>query len=215
MSYIFITRPKFDETTSYLYAWSSLIIDEFKKSNFKVIDLKKSKVNRKNVEKVLKKMKEKISFIIFNGHGTPTEICGHNNEPLINTKNKDLLKSKIVYSISCNSGKKLGKEIADENTSFLGYREEFLFVIDKNKSCTPEKDEIARPFMECSNQISISLLKGKTVKEAYHDTVERYNRWIIYYSCREYLPESSVILSCLLWNRNSLVLHGKEDKRLG
>lgn len=110
MKYVLISRPKFDETTTYLYTWASKVIAFLKRSYFRVIDLKDEKANKKNVENAL--IKKNPAFVIFNGHGSQTEICGNNNEVLIN-----LLKSKIVHSISCNSAKKLGKMVADENTS--------------------------------------------------------------------------------------------------
>jgi len=212
MRYVVISRPKFDETTNYLYTWASKIITSLKRLNFRVIDLKDKKANKKNIENAL--IKKNPSLVIFNGHGSPTEICGDNNEVLINLENKKHLKSKIVYSISCSSARELGKKVADENTSFAGYEEEFIFLIDKNKACTPEKDEIAKPFMDCSNQFSISLLKGKTTGEAYEDTKRKYNEWICYFAAKEYLPEASSIISCLIWNRDSFILHGNKEKRI-
>ena len=98
MKYVVISRPKFDETTNYLYTWASKIITSLKRSNFGVIDLKDKKANKKNIENAL--IKKKPSLVIFNGHGSPTEICGHNNEVLINLKNKKHLKSKILYMLS-------------------------------------------------------------------------------------------------------------------
>ncbi len=212
MKYVVISRPKFDETTNYLYTWASKIITSLKRSNFGVIDLKDKKANKKNIENA--PIKKNPSLVIFSGHGSPTKICGHNNEVLINHENKKHLKSKIVYSISCSSARELGKKVADENTSFAGYEEEFIFLIDKNKACTPEKDEIAKPFMDCSNQFSISLLKGKTTGEAYEDTKRKYNGWICYFAAKEYLPEVSSIISCLIWNRDSFILHGNKEKRI-
>jgi len=114
--------------------WASKIITSLKRLNFRVIDLKDKKANKKNIENAL--IKKNPSLVIFNGHGSPTEICGDNNEVLINLENKKHLKSKIVYSISCSSARELGKKVADENTSFAGYEEEFIFLIDKNKACT-------------------------------------------------------------------------------
>ena len=212
MKYVLISRPKFDETTTYLYIWASKVIAFLERLNFKVIDLKDEKANKKNIENAL--IKKNPVFVIFNGHGSQTEICGHNNEVLINLENKRRLKSKIICSISCNSAKELGKKVADENTSFAGYENEFIFLIDKNRACTPEKDEIAKPFMECSNQFSISLLKGKTTEEAYEDTKRKYNEWICYFAAKEYLPEASSIISCLIWNKHSFILHGNKEKTI-
>ena len=93
-------------------------------------------------------------------------------------------------------------------------KKNLFFLIDKNKACTPEKDEIAKPFMDYSNQFSISLLKGKTTGEAYEDTKRKYNGWICYFAAKEYLPEASSIISCLIWNRDSFILHGNKEKRI-
>ncbi len=212
MNYVLITRPKFDDTTAYLFSWSSKIIDFLQKTHFNLIDLKESKANRKSVESVL--LKKSPELVIFNGHGISSTIRGHNNEILIDAKNSHLLKLKIIYSVSCNSAKTLGVKIAGDYTTFIGYKNEFLFLIDTTKSCTPEKDEIAKPFMESSNQLSISLLKGKTVRESYEDTKRKYTDWIIHYAANESLPEASSIISCLIWDRENLVLLGSEDKSL-
>lgn len=213
MKYVLITRPKFDDTTAYLFSWSSKIIDFLQNTSFNLIDLKENKANRKSVESIL--LKKSPDLVIFNGHGTSSTIHGQDNEILIDSKNRHLLKSKIIYSISCSSAKTLGVKVAEEggSTTFVGYENEFLFPVDTNKSCTPEKDNIAKPFMESSNQFSISLLKGKTTGEAYEDIKRKYNNWIIHYSAKESLPEASSIISCLVWNRENLVLLGFENKK--
>ena len=102
MKYALISRPKFDETTTYLYIWASKIIAFLERLNFRVIDLKDEKANKKNIENAL--IKKNPLLVIFNGHGSPTEICGHNNEVLINLKNKEYLKSKIVKRTSAGEG---------------------------------------------------------------------------------------------------------------
>lgn len=213
MRYVLITRPKFDDTTTYLFSWGSEIIECLQNTSFNLIDLKEDKANRKSVESAL--LKKNPNLVIFNGHGTPSTIHGQDNEILIDSKNKHLLKSKIIYSISCSSAKTLGVEVAKEDsTTFVGYENEFIFLVDTNKSCTPEKDNIAKLFMDSSNQFSISLLKGKTTGEAYEDTKKKYNDWIIHYSANESLPEASSIISCLIWNRENLVLLNSENKKL-
>ena len=55
---LLITRPQHDETTNYLYFWAESVIEEAKKRNFEVLDLKGRKANAKDFVGRMKKVKQ-------------------------------------------------------------------------------------------------------------------------------------------------------------
>lgn len=208
-----MTRPEHDLETFYLSSWIKEVIDLAENKNIKAICLDREKANRKNVEDIIKKIP--LNFLIFNGHGSDNEICGHNNEVLIKTgENVDLLKGKIVYSIACRSAEGLGREAEKEGVdAFIGYQRDFIIFTDTSKSATPLRDEFVRPFLESSNKIGISLVKGFTAKEAFWESQKSFEKWILYHFKSE-LAESPFILSGLLWDSGCQKLIGNENSGL-
>ena len=172
---VLITRPRYEKTTHYLFHWSSVLVDEANNKG-KLYQLDKEKANRKLLESYLKKQNPDI--VILNGHGNEYCVLGQDNEELISTsKNSNLLKNSHVYIRACSAGKILGKEIMKNGAkSFIGYNEPFVFYRREEFITTPLKDDYAKPFFETSNQVGISLIKGKTAKEANEDSIKLYNK---------------------------------------
>jgi len=208
---MFITRPNYDDTTSYLFHWSENIIEFAENKNINFIDFKGERVNKKDVEKLIVKQNPKL--IVFNGHGSDDAIYGHNDETLIKTgENEKILKSKIVYSVTCNSAKKLGPETVKSGIrTFIGYENPFVFLVDKNKTCTPLLDKVAEPFFDSSNQLVISLLKSRTTGEAYNKSQSTFNKWIEFFQRSDAPQDSLFILRWLIWDRDCQKLLGDEN----
>lgn len=165
MSKTLFIRPSHDDVTSYLFFYSKELLQDSELRGFITLNKEKKDANTKMVEDVIEKNNPR--FIMFNGHGSPVTICGHNNEVLVNWgKNHALLKNKITYSLSCSSAAKLGKKTADEVTTFIGYVEDFALGMDIYCQASIQKDQRARLFLEPSNLLVKSLLKGNVAKEA-------------------------------------------------
>ncbi|MCK4491465.1 MAG: hypothetical protein KAU03_02495 [Candidatus Altiarchaeales archaeon] len=64
---IFITRPEHDEPTAYLASWCNPLIKLAKEKGITVIDFRRERANRKDVEKLLNRKNPGLVF--FNGHG--------------------------------------------------------------------------------------------------------------------------------------------------
>ena len=121
-----ITRPEHDAATRYLSCWSEEIIKQSLKKNISVVDLHRDKSTRHQFEGRVKKLKP--SIILLNGHGNENEVTGHDNKSLVKLgDNEGLLKNRITYAVSCDSAKRLGKKCADNKTTFIGYKEKFIF----------------------------------------------------------------------------------------
>jgi hypothetical protein len=210
---IFITNPEDDDSTFYISKWSENIIDEAEKKGIKVIEKKREKANRKEIESIIKSKNPK--FLILNGHGDPFTIYGYKLESLIKFDENDyLLKNKITYSIACNAASILGKNCGDNNTSFIGYFNEFIFAYNTNRMANPLKDELAKPFFESTNLVPISIIKGCEVKESVKKCKDSFEKWILHYRLNSELPETTYMIFLLLWNLQNIIFCGSGEMKL-
>lgn len=209
-----ITRPNHDKVTSYLFAWGKKIIEDSDLSKIQFLDLSAENATNKKVESYLKKQNPKI--VLFNGHGSSTQIFGFKEEVLIEKdKNEELLKGKIIYSLSCDSARKLGKSIVEKGAeAFIGYKNAFILGTEETRESTPLKDNIASSFLKPSNRLSISLLKGNSAKEASIKSKEEFRKEMRKYTSTEAIPGADKIFSALLWNMSNQVVLGNENSAL-
>ncbi len=164
MGTLLITRPEHDPATHCLSKWSEKIIDAAKKKNINVIDLHREKANRERVAGTLKKGIAKL--VVLNGHGSDSTVHGHDNEVILKEDDGDVVKDKIIYARSCRSAKRLGQNSVKQGAlAYLGYVEDFIVVTDATAT-KPLQDKTAELFLEPSNYIPISLLKGHTAGDA-------------------------------------------------
>lgn len=177
---LLITRPNYEIPTRYLFHWSWPLIALAKKSGLVVADLKKGAARRTRVERTLKGKNTVLA--IFNGHGSADSIFGQGGELVVSTVlNADLLKGKIVFARACQSAKKLGKKaVAKGAKAYLGYKEDFVFLFDRDKEKTPLEDTTAVLFLEPSNKVAEVLVAGGTTgeanragKAAYRENIEK------------------------------------------
>ena len=214
MSRIIITRPEHDPATRYLSCWSGLIIKAANKNNIEVTDLHQEKAAKKELEGRLRKINP--TLVILNGHGSEECIYGHDNEELINlNNNNDLLKGRVIYAVSCNSAKKLGKACADKNTAYIGYDESFVFNIERKYLSQPLKDQRAARFLQPSNQVSLSLIKGHTAEESSQSSKKSFREAI-----QKLLPSINndpydrEDAADLFWDMNHQVCEGNGSLRI-
>ncbi len=212
MKRLFITRPSHDTTVSYLYAWGAEIIDFVEKNNISYTDFKKEKANKQEVCQFLLKQ---TRLVMFNGHGNPTIIAGHKDEPLVTAdENEKLLASTITYAVSCDAAAELGKKIIQVGgIAFIGYAGPFGFAHQPSRECNPAKDKFAEPFKLISNEITVSLLSGHTTKEAYDKSQQLCSQFIKKYSVNDADKESETIRFWLFWNKHFQKVYGDESAR--
>ncbi|MDE2232839.1 MAG: hypothetical protein KGJ90_01790 [Patescibacteria group bacterium] len=163
-----------------------------------VIDLEKGKASRTRVESYLEKQKPEL--VIMNGHGSEDCITGQDEEVLIQAgENSDLLKDKVVYMRSCDSGKVLGPQAVREGCkAFIGYSELFRFWTNENFVRKPLDDNYARPFFETSNQVALALVKGKSAREAHEESRKAYEKIVSRLLTSD--AENSFVVPDLYWN---------------
>ena len=203
---VLLTRPEHDDTTFYLSQWSREAIALAKEKGMDVLDLNRERANRKEVEGVLDKISPDV--VVFNGHGSEDMVTGHKNEPLIIAgENEGLLRSKLVYAISCRSAKTLGPEsIKAGAVAYTGYDDDFIFVTETEKAARPLEDGTAKLFLSPSNSFMKSLLKGNSVEESHKRAENAFRENIIKIAGSDN-PDISLI-KFLVWDLRHFVFHG-------
>ena len=209
---LLITRPKHDSTVRYLFYWAKDALELAKKKGMKVWDLDGKRANRKEVESILKKRKPSLVFL--NGHGNDGVVMGQDNEVLVQAgDNEDFLAGKIVYALSCRSGKKLGPEsIKKGSAGYIGYKEDFIFMAEPNKMSDPLSDKTAGLFLEASNQVVTSLLKGHTMKQSHDRSKNMFAKNA--YKVAAGGSKDYLLATYLLWNAEHQVCLGNQDASL-
>jgi len=205
---LLITRPRYDKVTHYFFHWAQLLINEANRKRLKIFDLSREKAVRKTVESYLIRQSPKL--VIFNGHGNDVCITGQDDEKLISVgDNEHLLKEKSVYVRACSAGKILGpKTIEAGATGFIGYEKPFIFWRDENSFHNPLNDTFAKPFLECSNQVGISLIKRHPAREAHNNSIKLYLKKIIEMLTSE--SYNTFILPELIGNMKNQVCYEKQ-----
>ena len=167
---LLITCPEHDDATAYLTYFSKEIVDEAIKKSLKNKKVGDKNLNIDDFSEILNKLNYRL--IVLNGHGSPNSIFSYKQNIIIQLgKNDYLLKERLIYARSCNAGAKLGPECM-KNTKegcFIGYNLPFIFYMDSKWTTKPCNDKVARIFLEPSNIVSISIIKGHSAIEAYNN----------------------------------------------
>jgi len=213
MTRLLITRPQHDKGTYYLYAWSKEIIDSAAGHGWTVDKSYGPKATRAEVQSRLEK--NPPDFVFFNGHGSESEMCGHNLETILDESSSHLLKGTITFARACNCVVKLGKSAVDKGCrSFIGYVGEFWFPRINKFESSPLEDIAAKPVLEVSNQIPLSIIKNHTTAEAVDSAkalaLKHISKLIL---SRE--PYDRAALKALSQNDDSLVYEGDGNAKIG
>ncbi len=212
--HLLVTRPNHDYATRYLSVWAGKFFNTAKEKGLSVVDLYRERANREEVESVLQKRDP--GLIVINGHGDDNLVTGHENKVLISTKiNSYLLRGKITYAISCRSARVLGKEVGQyDNTTYIGYNDDFVFIYLEEYRTQPAEDKLAKLFLDPSNLIITTLLKGHPTKEAVLRARQDFLKKIQRLITSKVAAEESSVLRYLVWDMRNLTLCGKDNKRL-
>ena len=162
---ILVTRPKHDLVTRYLCAWCEEFVNEVRSKGIDVYDLEGTKATKSKFENYIKA--HNPSFLFLNGHGDSATITGHDNKTLVDS-NTTLSSATVLYARSCDAGQILGPHLVKKGLcAFIGYKRKFILGYIPDKIWSPLKDPIAQLFLESSNLVPSTLVKGHTVEEAH------------------------------------------------
>ncbi|MFB6208792.1 MAG: hypothetical protein ABEJ56_01490 [Candidatus Nanohaloarchaea archaeon] len=205
---LLVTLPQYDKTTAYASAWSQKIISMANNLGVKVLDIENP--NRNNFESYIES--NNADLMVLNGHGSTTCVEGEDEEPMLQKNdNEDLTKDKIVYARTCSSAKELGPSCVENGAkAYIGYEDKFNFIIQTKKTTKPLEDKVAELCLYPSNQVPISLLKGKTAKEAYGRSQQEYQE-ALRDALTNYELDSGEIFKSVAWNMEVQKLSGDTE----
>ena len=211
---VLVTRPEYDYTTRFISAWAVKVIDFAKSKGMSVFDLSKERATKKEFESIAGKKNPR--FIFLNGHGDDKMITGQDGEVLIESgENEGVLNSKIVYALSCRSAKKLGPEsVASGADAYIGYDEDFIFMYSNEKRLRPTEDKTAAMFLESSNQVAMSLLKGNSTQTSHRNSRKAFIRNIQKLLTSKVAQEDSSAVRYLVWDMQHQVCLGDQEARI-
>lgn len=209
-----VTRPEYDSGTRYLAAWALLVIREAETKGRTVYDLHGAQVDRREVESRVRKLRP--DFVFLNGHGTARAVFGQDDVPLIiDGENDALLHGRVTYTVACASAADLGETVgAMSGSAYIGYDKKFGIVRHNQYINRPIEDPYAKPILEASNHVPLSLLKGHTCAEAVErakDVGMRHVRRL-----QSSLSDSDVlqVAQTLWWNARHLVCRGDAGRTI-
>lgn len=211
MKKLLITRPDHDDTTHYLAAWSKKVLEVATEKSVKLYDLMGERANKDETTSIMQK--EAPGLVVFNGHGDENCVTGYKNEVLIIAgTNESLLKGKITYAISCRSAKRLGpKSVESGARAYIGYDDDFVFSYNINKMKTPLQDQTVRLFLEPSNEVVISLVKGNSALVSHQRSKQFFRERINKIMSSESTPEDTAMVRYLWWDMVHQVCLGNPD----
>jgi len=157
-------------------------------------------------------MKIKTLLLIFLFFLLTPVISSAQDNPKQN--NEEIFKGKIVYALACKSASHLGpKSVEAGATAFIGYLKDFVFFNDDSKIARPENDKVAGLFLDPSNRLSISLVKGNDVFNASKKSKKLFAENIkkLLNSDNDSRDFSSSFIPYLVWNMKHQVCYGDQD----
>ena len=210
-----VTRPDYDITTKYLFHWTEQVLKIALQKGFHILDLPSTKATRKNYDSYQNKWKP--GFIFVNGHGNERLIAGHDNEPLISIEDSDLSKYKgsIIYARSCKSAVALGPKLVDSGLSaYIGYTQNFVFFHSSPYAATPIKDPVSRIFLNPSNLVASSIIKGNTVGSAHARSIKAMKKTLRRMLSSASTPDERDMAPYLWSNINAQVIIGDQNAKI-
>jgi hypothetical protein len=209
---ILLTAPRHDNTTEYLAVFSIPIENLCNEKGILCKALRDESANKEEFVKALNKLD--CSMVFLNGHGSEETIAGHKDEILIKVgENESLLKDRIVYARSCEAASFLGEKAVEKSKGcFIGYILPFEFYFDETWAANPIKDNTARLFLESSNLVPSSIIKGNSTNES-HERAKKQMLKNIKKVLRSKSKESFAIAESL-WNNylGQVILGNKKAK---
>lgn len=210
MACILVTRPNHDLPTIYLYRWSEELLELARRKLFTVLDLSGYKAVRSIFEKYLRV--NRPVFVFLNGHGSTDYVMGINREIIIdkNTDGNDI-RGTVVYARSCNAGVSLGRILCALGAkTFIGYDKPFSVIASDSCNSRPLEDNMAKLFLDPSNLLVSTILKGNTAGEAYERSKIEMRRNINYLITRGDTSSATYLYNNLLGQ----VLFGDQDAKI-
>lgn len=185
------TIKKKNDPTEYIFHWAEIVKNEAELLGLKVIDLQNDNFTGDNLKNMIKEFDPYLIFL--NGHGTEYSLKGKDGETdiIVRCQNDHLFKDRIVYALSCDTAKILGKSSYNKGCKcYIGYIGKVVFP--NQEMDNPLDDNVAKPFMMVSNEIILTLIKGGSPEEAIKNSYKLSDGMISYWKKSD-KPEAPII----------------------
>jgi len=199
-------RPDYEIATRYGSAWQTYILNAADSVGISYNDLYKENATGNNFFSGIESQ-DPLILNLF-GHGNYNVIACQNDEIYLQGGvNTNILAGRVVYDLSCRAGRDLADAAINEGcVSFLGYNEDFIFVISGGSHpdggmSDPLADEVARGFFEAHNIAPISFIQGRTTDDSYYDSQDVFNYWINVWNAID-----SQVAGFLVWDKDHQVM---------
>ena len=143
-------------------------------------------------------------IIIGAGHGDVDVFTGQNEAVLLEVGKYDpkVVEGKVIKLLSCQTGVILGPDLIENGAkAFLGYTDDYVWVMDTDLASRPWADEMAATSLTPVIDGLNALLDGKSSGEALDIELEGYSR-------NAEVEEDELIKACLEFNRANAILEG-------
>jgi len=212
---LIITCPEHDDATAYLTFFSKEITDGAEKRSLKIKKVTKKELNICSFSKILTKLGYRL--VVLNGHGSHDSVFGYKNNLIVKLgKNDRLLKERLVYARSCNAGTELGPNCMEgsKDGCFIGYDVPFIFYMDSEWTTKPHNDKVAKLFLEPSNLIPVSIIKGNSAIESHNNAKDQMLKMMNNLIKGEQKQETPFYLEALWNNYQGQVIYGNAESKL-
>lgn len=203
--------PSYCLVTRYGASYMTQILDSANGVGLPYVDLHGAEATRTNFENAITTNDPILVNIM--GHGSANLIVCQNNETLLQGGiNTNILSGRVVYDLSCQAGRELGRTAFNEGAiSFLGYTEDFwvCYSIGNHSDggmLNPLDDEVAKAFFEPHNAAPISYIRGSTIPDSYFASQNNFDYWISVWE-----EIDSQVAALIVWNRDYQILYSSEE----
>lgn len=148
--------------------------------------------------------------IIVVGHGDSDVVTGQNDAAILKVGeySEVEIRDKVIYCFSCQSADNLGPDLIKHGAAaFMGWTDDYLWLLDETKLLTPWADEMAAPCMMPVVVGLNALLDGKTVSEVRQIQLDSYTDYASNL-------DDELIKDLVLFNQSNFVLYGDANARI-
>ena len=202
---ILVLRPDFDLATRFGAYFLGLTLPRIRLFG-EVRDLYQP--DPKEATEVVEEFKPDV--VIGEGHGwTGGYTLQFKRTWLITDVNDQLMASKMVYLLSCQTGASLGKAIYEHGAKiYAGYTRDFIFI---TKTEDPKKSKYAIPFFEAGIGIALALLNYQDPAKVQDYGMKMWNSEIKKWE-RIDDPAAPFIIASLIHDRDCFVVYPSVKK---
>lgn len=191
--------PQFDLPTQYTASWAQYAVDLCKKSSMQYAVISGKGATRSGFEKAVSTHSPEL--VVHFDHGTPEALLGDGGQPIYDGQNLSVLQGRMVYSFSCQSASRLGRQAMGAGVrGWLGYSVEVGFNVK---------------ILDWMRMIAIApiqyLLRGFSLSTTYESLKSLYDLFIDRARIAKY---SKFTRAWLAYNREGLTLLGEGKSTL-